>query len=213
MQQTKTIWAFAFGAIILPVAAYMAVTWYENKYLQLPVLGKSKMVADKMIPHQVGDFLLTNQEGKTITTESWKGKIVVCNFFFTRCPSICPTMTRNIKFAEEYFKENENIIFNSISVDPENDHTEQLHSFAELYDIDPSSWQLLTGDKKEIYKLARNSFLVVATDGDGGPNDFIHSESVILIDPQRRIRGYYNGTEKKDIKKLIADIKKLENEN
>ena len=213
MRQNKTILAFAFAAIILPVAAYAVVTWYENKYQKLPVLGESKMVNGNMMPHQVSDFSLTNQEGNTVTTETWKDKIVVCNFFFTRCPSICPKMTNNIKVAEEYFKDNDRIIFNSISVDPENDNAEQLNSFARLFHINASSWQLLTGDKKEIYKLARNSFMVVATDGDGGPDDFIHSESVILVDTQRRIRGYYNGTEEKDIKKMIADIKKLENEN
>ena len=213
MKKNKTIWAFAVAAFILPVAAYAVVTWYEQKFRKLPVMGVPENINGVITAHRVGDFLLTNQDGNLISPETWKDKIVVCNFFFTRCPSICPKMTNNLKKVEEAFKYDEGIIFNSISVDPENDNAAQLNSFAQPYHINSSNWQLLTGDKKEIYKLARNSFLVVAADGDGGPNDFIHSEKVILIDKQRRIRGYYEGTSEKEMKNLITDIKKLENEN
>ena len=213
MRQNKTIWAFILAAIILPVAAYAVVTWYDQKFRKLPVLGVPENINGVITPHQVGDFMFTNQSGDLISPESWKNKFVVCNFFFTRCPSICPKMTNNIKKVAEVFKNDEGILFNSISVDPENDHPAQLNSFAQMYQIKAANWQLLTGDKKEIYKLARNSFLVVATDGDGGPNDFIHSEKVILIDKQRRLRGFYDGTSEKEMKNLISDIKKLENEN
>lgn len=213
MRQNKTIWAFILAAIILPMAAYAVVTWYDQKFRKLPVLGVPENINGVITPHQVGDFMFTNQSGDLISPESWKNKIVVCNFFFTRCPSICPKMTNNIKKVAEAFKNDEGILFNSISVDPENDHPAQLSSFAQSYRIDAAKWQLLTGNKKEIYKLARNSFLVVATDGDGGPTDFIHSEKVILVDKQRRIRGFYEGTNENEMKNLISDIKKLENEN
>ena len=213
MKQNKTIWAFALAAIILPVAAYAVITWYEQKIQQLPVIGESEYINGKLTKHQIGDFQLTNQDGNNITPETWKNKIVVCNFFFTRCPSICPKMTSNIKKVEEKYKNDDEIIFNSFSVDPEGDNVAQLNSYAHLYDIHSSNWQLLTGNKKEIYKLARNSFLVVAAEGDGGPKDFIHSDKVTLVDKQQRIRGYYDGTSEKEIKELITDIKKLKNEN
>jgi protein SCO1/2 len=122
-------------------------------------------------------------------------------------------MTSNLKKVNRAYEADNEIFFNSISVDPDRDNPGQLKAYAKRFHIETSNWDLLTGNKKDIYKLARNSFMVVATDGDGGPDDFIHSERLVLIDKQRKIRGYYNGTSEKDTDQLIADIKKLKNEH
>jgi protein SCO1/2 len=213
MKQKKTILLFLIAAIALPFAAYAVLTFYENKFQRLPVYGEAKKINGKKIEHHIADFSFTNQDGKIVTSASWSGKIVVANFFFTRCPSICPKMMVNMKKTEEYFRNDPEILFNSFSVDPENDSVKRLKSHASSFNINTDNWSLLTGNKKEIYKLARNSFLVVATNGDGGPTDFIHSDKLILIDTEKRIRGYYDGTDEKEVNKLINDIKKLKNEN
>ena len=103
-------------------------------------------------------------------------------------------------------------MLSSFTVDPVSDSISVLQNYAMKYGVSADQWQLLTGDKKQIYRLARNSFRVVATDGDGGPGDFIHSEKLILLDKEQRIRGYYDGTSQKEVNKLIRDIKKLRNE-
>ena len=117
-----------------------------------------------------------------------------------------------MKLVNEEFKNDNSILLNSFSVDPERDSATQLKTYADRFGIVTAKWDLLTGDKREIYKLARNSFMIVATDGDGGPNDFIHSERLVLIDAQKRIRGYYDGTSDKEVKQLVNDIKKLKHE-
>ena len=211
--QNKTIWLFVILVVVLPFLAFTIVSWYTLVFEKLPVYGEAKKIEGKSKEHSIADFALTNQDGGITTPAAWSNKIVVANFFFTRCPSICPKMMINMKKVEEHFRSDPEILFNSFSVDPENDSVERLKSYASLLNINTSNWGLLTGDKKEIYKLARNSFLVVATNGDGGPTDFIHSDKLILIDKQKRIRGYYDGTNEKEVSNLIHDIKKLKNEN
>ena len=143
----------------------------------------------------------------------WKDKIVVADFFFSHCPTICPAMTRNLKKVQAAFKNEGNVLINSFSVDPVRDSATQLKAYSRRMQIDNSNWHLITGDKMGIYRLARESFMIVATDGDGGPGDFIHSEKLVLIDRQKRIRGFYQGTSESDTERLINDIKKLKDEN
>ena len=190
---------------IIPVSAWALLNWYEKKVQVLPIMGKTKQ-------HRIGDFYLTNQDGQLKTTADWKDNIVIADFFFTHCPSICPKMTKSLKRIQEAFKTDTEIIISSFTVDPERDSSAQLKKYARQYNLDTRNWNLLTGDKKEIYKLARNSFMIVATDGDGGPEDFIHSENLVLVDKQKRIRGYYDGTSDTEVNQLISDIKKLQYE-
>jgi protein SCO1 len=191
--------------ILTPILAYFVYDWFEHTYQQLPVLGGSET-------HTIDTFSLTNQDGFSSGTNEWDGKIVVADFFFTHCPVVCPRITKSIKRVQQAYAGDKKILFNSISVDPETDRPEILRAYAEKFAIDQSNWRLYTGKKTEIYKLARNSFMVVATDGDGGPQDFIHSENLVLIDKKRRIRGYYDGTSEKEVTQLIKDIKKLKYE-
>jgi protein SCO1 len=163
--------------------------------------------------HTIDDYQLTNQRGEQVSTTKWKNKIVVANFFFTHCPSICPKMTKNLITVQQSYINSDDLLLVSFSVDPERDSAKRLAEYAGKFSIDETKWQLLTGSKKEIYRLARKSFKVTATDGDGGADDFIHSNKLILIDTKKRIRGYYDGADEKETTQLIKDIKKLENEH
>lgn len=198
---------------VVPFAAFAAMNWYTKKFSKLPVLGPVKKVGKKTLDHTIADFSFTNQDNRQVTMANWKGKIVVADFFFTHCPSVCPAMTRNLQKVQTALQTDDEILINSFSVDPFRDSAAQLKSFSKRMKINNANWDLLTGDKQELYKLARNSFMIVATDGDGGPDDFIHSEKLVLIDKQQRIRGYYQGTSEKETERLIHDIKKLKDEN
>ena len=205
MFKTFNIWLFFAVVITIPISVYAVVNWYERSVKALPVL------IDKN--HKIDDYQLTNQLSKQVSSTEWKNKIVVANFFFTHCPSICPKMTKNLLTVQQTYSNSNDVLLVSFSVDPERDSAKRLAEYAGKFSIDETKWQLLTGPKKEIYLLARRSFKVTATDGDGGADDFIHSNKLILIDTKKRIRGYYDGTDEKETTQLIKDIKKLENEH
>lgn len=199
--------------IALPFIAFSIVHWYQGSYNSLPIFGKT--ITDnkgEIIQHQVFSFTMINQDDQIYSSDVLKNKIVIANFFFTACSSVCPKMMGHIKNVQEAFADDTSIAFISFTVDPKRDNAERLNKFASSYHIDKKQWNLLTGDKKEIYKLARNGFYLTAADGDGGDNDFIHSEQVILVDKHQRIRGYYDGTDNKSMDALQNDIKKLEYE-
>ncbi|MBN8784878.1 MAG: SCO family protein [Terrimonas ferruginea] len=204
MKKNTTIRLFILIVFALPFTVYAMVNLYERKWETLPVFGKED--------HRIAAFALQNQKGENITQDRWNGKIVVANFFFTHCPVICPKMTTHLRQVQQAFADDAGVWISSFTVDPENDSSAQLATYAHRFGLDTHQWDLLTGDKKSIYALARNSFLVVATDGDGGPNDFIHSEKLVLLDKQQRIRGYYDGTSDTEVAQLITDIKKLKHE-
>ena len=160
--------------------------------------------------HKVADFSLLNQNGDTITQADYEDKIYVADFFFTTCLTICPIMTKNMGEIQEAVKDDPNIMLLSHSVTPQIDSVAQLKRYALEKGVIDSKWNLVTGDKKQIYELARKSYLAVKNDGDGGPFDMIHTENFILVDKEKRIRGFYDGTNREDIDRLLADIKILE---
>lgn len=159
--------------------------------------------------HQIANFSLTNQNGKTITQEDYKNKIYVADFFFTTCQTICPIMTKNMHQVQKTFITDDEVMILSHTVTPDIDTIAQLKRYAKEKDVNASKWNLVTGDKKQIYELARKSYLAVKDDGNGGPFDIIHTENFMLIDKERQIRGYYDGTDMKEIERLIDDIKTL----
>lgn len=162
--------------------------------------------------HRIGDFSLTNQNNKNISHLDYDDHIYVADFFFTTCPSICPIMTENMVYLQSLVNDLTEVKLLSFSVTPEIDTPEVLKAYAQQKGINDSRWNLLTGDKKEIYKLARQSYLVVQEDGNGGEHDMIHTENFVLIDKQRRIRGYYDGTQREDMEQIRADIDILRQE-
>jgi len=162
--------------------------------------------------HKIAPFKLVNQNGETITELNYQDKIYVADFFFTTCPSICPKMTENMGLIQKQILNDEQVMLLSFSVTPQIDSVPQLKKYAIEKGVVDSKWNLLTGDKKEIYTLARKSYLAVKEDGDGGPYDMIHTENFILIDPEKRIRGFYDGTDFQAMEALLSDIQLLKKE-
>jgi protein SCO1/2 len=156
--------------------------------------------------HRIAEFKLVDQKGDTITNEVFDGKIYVADFFFTTCPSICPKMTANLTELADIYKNDDDIMFLSHSVTPQIDSVEVLAAYGQEHGANPDKWKLVTGPKKHIYELARRSYFAVTTEGDGGESDFIHTENFILVDKERKIRGFYDGTSKKDMYRLKNDI-------
>lgn len=156
--------------------------------------------------HRVGDFNLTDQDGNTVTPNNFKDKIYVTDFFFVTCPTICPKMTDQMLRVYEEFKDNDAILLLSHTVMPEEDSVPVLKEYADKIEVNSNKWKFVTGDKKQIYDLARKTYFAAVTEGDGGVEDFIHTENFVLVDKEKRLRGFYDGTSKKDVDRLINDI-------
>ena len=161
--------------------------------------------------HRIADFLLINQEGDTVTQDTFKDRIYVVDFFFTTCATICPIMTKHMGQIQDKIKDDPSVLLLSHSVTPEIDTVAQLKRYADKKGVIPGKWHLVTGDKKQIYDLARKSYLV-AKDQPYSPYDLLHTENFVLIDPQRRIRGFYDGTDPEAIETLMRDIAILKKE-
>ena len=203
---------------ILSVVVLSSFYYLLQPKITLPIYSPN-MVSTELVDqsiqyvkkyHKISDFSLTNQNGETISEQFYDNKIYVADFFFTTCPTICPIMTENMFYIQEKTI-NEEILLASFSVTPEIDSVAQLKKYAIEKGVDDKKWNLLTGDKKEIYELARKSYLVAKDDGDGGKYDMIHTENFVLIDKERRIRGFYDGTNIEEMGKLLDDIKILQN--
>jgi protein SCO1 len=210
-------------ALLLPLICYFIVKGKSEKASAMPRhylpdsvvvnVKKGKKVNDTSW-HRVANFTLTNQDGKTVTLDSLRGKIIVADFFFTHCPTICPPMTRNMKRLQESVhngkrvgdKTNKLVHFLSFSIDPERDSTERLKGWANRFQIDPEKWWLLTGNKQVIYDLALNEMKIGVEDGEGIDTNFVHSDKFVLIDSNRHVRGYYDGLDSSSLGKLSNDL-------
>lgn len=159
--------------------------------------------------HKIADFSLINQNGKTITQNNYKDKIYVADFFFTTCQTICPIMTDHMKDIQKEILNDDEVMLLSHSVTPVIDSVAKLKKYATEKGVNDGKWNLVTGDKKQIYELARKSYLAVKTDGNGDEYDMIHTENFMLIDKKRQIRGFYDGTNPEAISQLLKDIEKL----
>lgn len=162
--------------------------------------------------HTIANFELINQNGKIITQKDYENKIYVADFFFTRCQTICLLMAFNMHELQEHFKNDNEVMFLSHSVTPIMDSVPILRAYADKKGIIDGKWNVTTGNKKHIYQLARKSYFAVLEDGDGGEQDFIHTENFVLIDKDKRIRGMYDGTKKENMQKIIDDIQLLKEE-
>lgn len=156
--------------------------------------------------HKVPAFSFVNQDGKTITQDVMKGKVAVVDFFFTTCQTICPIMTDELGGIDSIFSKRKDFVILSHTVDPETDTVAQLKAYAAEKGITNPNWHLLTGDKAALYKQAREGYFLDASIGNGGPDDFVHTQLFALIDKEGRIRGYYDGTSKEDMKRLSIDL-------
>jgi len=204
-----------FLLLVLPAIMYFYLTRGYNNFIKLEVIGE--------VDYSIDDFSFINQDNDTITKDSLLGSIYVANFFFTSCPSICPTMTRNMSYLQDKLSVYPNIRFLSHTVDPDNDTPEKLVNYVDLMQqknisIDLSNWDFVTGDKDKLYESAANYFVNASVDSLA-PGGFLHSEYFILIDKQGRVRsgidihgnvvGAYDGTNEVQMKDLINDINVL----
>ena len=208
-----------FGIVFLCLSAVIMYLFYNalqpKKILPIyhpadfnPELVDTSLLHVKKY-HTIGNFSLTNQNGALITNDTYKDKIYIADFFFTTCPTICPIMTDNMGTIQQEILNDDEVMLLSHSVTPEIDSVAQLKAYAIKKGVVDRKWNLVTGDKKQIYYLARKSYMAVKTDGDGGPFDMIHTENFMLIDKERRIRGTYDGTNPEEIEKLLEDLKVL----
>lgn len=221
--QKKMLQFFAkykfFAVVMFVLSAIIVTAIYQLKVPEpnLPIYQPSmvnKELVDTTVQyirkyHKIADFKLINQNGDTITQEDYAGKIYIADFFFTTCQTICPIMTDHMAKLQEVYKNDDEVMLLSHTVTPDIDTVAQLKRYALKKGVIDSKWNLVTGDKKQIYDLARKSYCVAKTQGDGGPYDMIHTENFTLIDNKRRIRKFYDGTDPEAIEELIEDVKTL----
>ncbi|WP_157208570.1 SCO family protein [Mariniflexile maritimum] len=211
---------FAIVFLVLSIIIVSIIYNTLNVYQPLPIYQPS-MVSTELVDstlqykkkyHKIANFKLINQNGKTITQNDYKNKIYVADFFFTTCQTICPVMTSHMADIQQEILNDDEVMLLSHSVTPEIDTVAQLKRYAIEKGVNDAKWNLVTGDKKQIYELARKSYLAVKDVGDGGPFDMIHTENFMLIDKKKQIRGFYDGTNPEAINKLLEDIKILKQE-
>ena len=208
---------FAFGFIMI-VAVLIAYYMTLNTKKPLPILNpielNSEMVDSSLqsvgLGHKIGKFSFLNQDGETITEKNVKGKVFVAEYFFTTCGTICPKMNAQMQRVQLAYKGNSDFNILSFTVNPEVDLVPQMKMYAASHGAVKNQWHFLTGDKKDLYSLARKSFFVLkpaeAQNLGDAKSDFIHTNNFVLIDKQMRIRGYYEGTQPHQVDQLIKDI-------
>ncbi len=218
----KAIFALLL-AVMLPLISYLIMSYFGRSATPMPrryfpdsvitSMQNGKTVVDTQW-HSLSNFKLINQMGDTISLDNYHNKIIVANFFFTHCPTICPPLTLNMRQLQQTItnakrvgdKTNHNIQFISFSIDPERDSVPRLKAWADRFQINPEQWDLLTGDKKTIYDLALNDMKLAVVDGKGIDTSFIHTDHFVLIDTLRTIRGFYHGLDSTDLKRLSRDL-------
>ncbi len=206
------------AVILIPLTGYFIVKHYSKDAVHMPrryfyddvltIEKKGKTTTDTLW-HQVKNISLTNQLGETVSLDDARGKIIVLDFFFTRCPSICPGLTRNMKKLQDAFVKNPDIVqFISISVDPEHDSVPQLRKFADRYGANHDSWWFVQGNKKEVQDFAFTEIKASIADTDVD-TAFIHTENFFLLDSNRVVRGWYNGFDTTQLAQLVRDVPTL----
>jgi protein SCO1 len=198
--------------LTFPSVLYVILATGKTNFIHLPYVGERELASNgkDTIYHSVKPFSFVNQDGKTVTDKDYEGKIYVADYFFTTCKSICPKMATELLRVQDKFAYTKGLVqILSHTVNPENDSVPVLKSYSEMIHADNSMWNFVTGNKKQLYDMARYSYLVNAMEGNGGPDDFIHSELFVLVDKEKHIRGIYDGTDIKAVNDLLDDIKVL----
>ena len=202
--------------IVLPIISYLLVENLSRDAVQMPrryfydtvVVNREKgKEVNDTVWHKIKPFKLKNQFGKEVGLDDLNGKIVVANFFFTSCPSICPKLTRNMKRLQDAFKKTDTIVrFVSFTVDPERDSVQKIKAYGDKFSIDHDTWWMLTGDRKVIYDVALNEFKASIASEGNIDTGFIHTEKFFLLDRDKVVRGWYNGLDSVNLGKLIKDV-------
>lgn len=202
--------------LLIPVLIFMFLRGFGKNEYDLPVFFE-KGVDNPFLEcpigdttqHFIPDFTFTNQDEKSIGRKEMEGKVTIVDFFFTSCPSICPVMSREMERVNDMFRDEPKVQIMSISIDPEYDTPQILKTYADEHNAIPGKWHFLSGPKDITYQLARCGFVLPTLDGNGVPDDFVHSDKFILIDELGRIRGYYSGTNREDVDLLMLETKVL----
>jgi protein SCO1/2 len=194
--------------IVLALPVILAVLLKKSQfgYKELPIYTSDEMGTE--VPYSIDSFILTDQNNQPFSRDSIGNKIFISNFFFTSCPDVCPTINGHIKIATQKLKNSTDILFLSHTVDPYNDSVSVLKDYAEMFEANDDQWKFLTGKKSTIYHLARDSYKAVIQEVPD-TNSFIHSEKIMLIDKQFRVRGIYNGMNFDEVMDLIKDARFL----
>lgn len=198
--------------LTFPSVFYVLLTTGKHNFIHLPYFGVKELAPNgkDTIYHSIKPFRFINQDGKVITDKDYEGKIYVADYFFATCQTICPKMATELQRVQDKFAYTKGLVqILSHTVNPENDSVPVLKTYSNMVHADNAIWNFVTGDKKHLYEMARESYLVNAMEGDGGPDDFIHSEFFILVDKEKHIRGIYDGTDIKAVNELLDDIKVL----
>lgn len=186
----------------------------DREIIVLPNYGPIKINTNgDTIPHQVGSFSFVNQFGESINEKNFDGCVYVADFFFTTCQSICPLMSNALLNVQKAYSNNPRVKIISHTVMPETDSVELLKAYSEKMKARKGKWEFVTGNKKELYRMARDEYFIVDDKGNGDENDFIHTQMFVLVDRNKAIRGYYDGTDSLEVNRLIKDIKIVEREN
>jgi len=210
--RSTLIFLLFFTIVFVPIL-YFLVKPKSQLPVYNPIDVNPRLVDDALKQvsrdHRIGNFHLVNQNGDTITQKNFENKIYIADFFFTRCQTICPIMAINMSELQEYYKNDETLKFLSHSVTPTIDSIPVLRAYADKHKAIDGKWEITTGEKKHIYDLARKSYFAVLDEGDGGEQDFIHTEQFVLIDKNKQIRGFYDGTDATEIDRIIKDVELL----
>lgn len=212
---TRSIWALML-AILLPLTGYLLVKYYSKEAVQMPhryfepdsviVTQKNGKTTTDTVWHKVKNMQFTNQLGKKVSLDDLKGKVLVIDFFFARCPVICPKMALSMKRLQDSFVKNDSIVqFISVSIDPEHDSVPELRRFADRFNVNHDTWWFVTGDKKVIYDFALQELKASVADSEID-TAFIHTPNFFLLDRDRVVRGWYNGMDSSRQEKLVRDI-------
>lgn len=204
--------AFLVAILLLPSLFYLFLYTGANNFKRLPIYGPKELSESNpkdTIYHKIPDFSLTNQNGETVSLSDLEGKIYVADFFFATCPTICPKMTTHMLELQKHFYDLEDFHLISYTVNPEHDTPEVLKEYAEKVRAKDSVWDFVTGPKKEIYDLALNGYLVNAMEDEMAAGGFLHSQWLVLVDKQGRIRGYFDGTSTVETNDLMDAIEIL----
>lgn len=202
--------------VVLPVTSYLIVSKYSSDAINMPKryfydtvtskMEKGRIVYDT-VWHKIKPFKLKNQFGKEVGLQDWGEKIIVADFIFTSCPTVCPTLTKNIKKIQTAFNKTDSIVrFVSFTIDPDRDSVTRIKAYGDKYGINHDTWWFLTGNRKEIYDIAFNEFKAsIAAEGNIDTG-FIHTQNIFLLDKDKVVRGWYNGMDSSNVEKLLKDI-------
>jgi protein SCO1/2 len=202
--------------LLIPVLVFMFLRGFGKNEYDLPIFFQKgtdnpflECPVGDTTQHYIPEFTFSNQYGEPVGRAEMEGKITIVDFFFTSCPSICPVMSKEMERVNDMFRDEPRVQIMSISIDPEYDTPEMLKTYADEHNAIPGKWHFLSGPKEETYRLARCGFVIPTIDGNGVPDDFVHTDKFMLIDELGRIRGYYSGTNREDVDLLMLETKVL----